>query len=80
MPDGALAKLLLFDQLARNCFRGTSRAFAYDDKALAIAQALAGDEVLVGPYAYDLTYIMSSPPCIPLTRLNLSTVPWRGRA
>jgi len=34
-----LALVLLFDQVPRNAFRGTPRAFAYDDRALAAARA-----------------------------------------
>ena len=34
-PNSAIAKLLLFDQIARNVHRGTSKAFSFDDKALA---------------------------------------------
>lgn len=37
---GSLALILLLDQFPRNLFRGQSRAFATDDKALAIAQRL----------------------------------------
>jgi uncharacterized protein (DUF924 family) len=41
-PEGALALVLLLDQVPRNLFRGLPRAFATDDRALAIArQALA---------------------------------------
>ena len=36
--DGCLALVLLFDQFPRHLFRGTSQAFATDDRALAIAQ------------------------------------------
>lgn len=35
--DGALALCLLLDQIPRNVFRGTSRAFATDAKAVAVA-------------------------------------------
>jgi uncharacterized protein (DUF924 family) len=37
--DGALALLILLDQLPRNLFRGTARAFATDAKARAVAEA-----------------------------------------
>lgn len=37
-PHGALALLILLDQVPRNVFRGTPRAFATDEKALAIAE------------------------------------------
>ena len=42
-PHGALARILLTDQFARNIFRGTPRAFAGDPVALATAmQVVAG--------------------------------------
>ncbi|MBZ0165664.1 MAG: DUF924 domain-containing protein, partial [Candidatus Omnitrophica bacterium] len=34
---GWLCWVLLYDQLARNIYRGTPRAYAYDDRALALA-------------------------------------------
>lgn len=37
-PKGALALLLLLDQLPRNLFRGTAEAFASDAKARAVAR------------------------------------------
>ncbi|MFG1477188.1 DUF924 family protein [Xanthobacter sp. V4C-4] len=37
--DGAAALLILLDQVPRNVFRGTPRAFATDDRALAVAEA-----------------------------------------
>ena len=48
-PEGALAQVLLLDQLTRNAFRDTARAFAGDARALAAAQAMVGrrqDEAL----------------------------------
>jgi len=36
--EGALARILLLDQFARNIFRGTPRAFAGDARALATAE------------------------------------------
>ena len=39
-PHGALAQVLLLDQLTRNAFRGTARAFEGDARALAAAQAM----------------------------------------
>ncbi|NDV87384.1 DUF924 family protein [Aurantimonas aggregata] len=47
---GSLALVILLDQFPRNMFRGTPRAFATDEKALAIArEALArGDAHTVG--------------------------------
>lgn len=37
-PHGTLALLILLDQIPRNVFRGTPRAFATDNKALGIAR------------------------------------------
>lgn len=46
-PDGRLALILLLDQMSRNLFRGSAKAFAQDPAALALArQAIAeGDHV-----------------------------------
>ncbi len=41
-PHGALALVLLTDQFPRNVFRGTTRAFATDGKALAVAERAIG--------------------------------------
>lgn len=38
--DGLVAQLILLDQLSRNAFRGEDEAFAYDDRAAAIALEL----------------------------------------
>ena len=48
-PEGALARIVVLDQLTRNAFRGDRRAFAGDAQALAGASALVGsrqDELL----------------------------------
>ena len=37
-PGGALALIVLFDQVPRNIHRGTARAFATDEKALAVLE------------------------------------------
>ena len=37
-PAGALALIILFDQVPRNIHRGTARAFATDEKALAVLE------------------------------------------
>lgn len=42
-PRARLARLLLLDQIPRNCFRGTARAFAYDARALAEARAFVDE-------------------------------------
>jgi uncharacterized protein (DUF924 family) len=36
-PDGALALCILFDQVPRNIFRGSARAFATDTQARSVA-------------------------------------------
>ncbi len=41
--DGALALLLVCDQFPRNLFRGEARAFALDDRALALARRLVAE-------------------------------------
>ena len=49
-PHGTLALIVLLDQFTRNAFRGTARAFAGDDQALALARTLVeqgGDRQLV---------------------------------
>ncbi|MFC3695158.1 DUF924 family protein [Chenggangzhangella methanolivorans] len=38
-PTGALALVILLDQVPRNLHRGTARAFASDERALAVATA-----------------------------------------
>ncbi len=45
-PRGRLAEILLLDQFARNMFRGSPRAFACDEYALALAEdaIAAGDD------------------------------------
>jgi len=39
-PEGALALVILIDQMSRNIFRGSPQAFAGDTRALAIAQGI----------------------------------------
>jgi uncharacterized protein (DUF924 family) len=39
-PEGALALVILIDQMSRNIFRGSPQAFAGDPRALAIAQQI----------------------------------------
>src|SRR5687767_3182898 len=48
-PKRRLALMLLFDQVPRNCYRGTAAAFAFDREALALAAEglqLAADAAL----------------------------------
>lgn len=50
-PKGVLALILILDQFPRNIYRGTARAFAYDDRALSLALdgiSLGLDETLEG--------------------------------
>lgn len=50
--DGALALVLLLDQMPRNMFRGTSKAFATDGKALVVSKYAISkglDQVLTPP-------------------------------
>lgn len=37
--ETAIAAIVMFDQMSRNMFRGTARAFASDQRALALAEA-----------------------------------------
>ena len=43
-PLGALAAIILFDQLSRNLFRGDPRSFASDTLALAVARGVVANE------------------------------------
>ena len=44
-PEGCVALCLLLDQMPRNMFRATPRAFATDDRALAVAERSVGGGV-----------------------------------
>src|SRR5512139_100949 len=50
-PRGRLGLVVLYDQLSRNMFRGTARAFAQDARARAVAQRAldAGDGAVLSP-------------------------------
>lgn len=58
-PRGALALIVLLDQFTRNAFRDTPRAFAGDDRALAIAAALVdrGDDRQLAPVERWFAYL-----------------------
>lgn len=58
-PHGALARLIVLDQLTRNVYRGTPRAFAGDAQALALAVALtqAGQDRLLPPMLRAFAYL-----------------------
>lgn len=48
-PVSALTLILLWDQIPRNAFRGTPRAFAWDASALALAEELRPRAQLLKP-------------------------------
>ncbi|MDR5809465.1 DUF924 domain-containing protein [Caballeronia sp. LZ019] len=54
---GALALIVLLDQLSRNCHRHTPRAFAGDERALSLAKAMVekGDDLGL-PTAYHRAF------------------------
>jgi uncharacterized protein (DUF924 family) len=58
-PEGALALLLLLDQLPRNLYRGSARAFASDLQARAVARAAieAGFDRAVPPLKRQFFYL-----------------------
>ncbi len=57
--DGALALVILLDQLPRNVFRGKAHAFALDSRALAIAEAalLRGHDRALAPIRRRFLYL-----------------------
>ena len=59
VTDAALAHCLLLDQLPRNLFRGSLRAFASDGKALALAKAAVtrGLDMQVAPIRRTFLYL-----------------------
>lgn len=59
-PLSTLALIVLLDQLSRNCYRNTPRAFAGDARALALARALVesgGDRRLPSAYHRAFAYM-----------------------
>lgn len=58
-PEGRLALVLLLDQLPRNLFRGTARAFAGDERAVAAARVGVGrgDDRLLPPEQRVFLYL-----------------------
>lgn len=58
-PEGRLAVIIALDQLPRNLFRGTPRAFAYDPytAALSMAAALTGQDHQLGPVHRAFLYM-----------------------
>ncbi len=57
--EGALAYVILLDQLSRNMFRNDPQAFAQDDLALAAAKASVarGDDAKIGPPLGEFFYL-----------------------
>lgn len=59
-PECALALVIVLDQFSRNCHRGTPRAFAADERALAIARRLVtsgADRTLPTPQHRVFAYL-----------------------
>lgn len=58
-PEGRLAVIIALDQLPRNLFRGTPRAFAYDayTAALCMAGALTGQDRELSPIQRAFLYM-----------------------
>ncbi len=58
-PKGALALIVLLDQLSRNVFRGTAEAFAADPLALSLAHGLveAGHDTAMTPFERMFAYL-----------------------
>ncbi|MEJ2401587.1 MAG: DUF924 domain-containing protein [Xanthomonadales bacterium] len=58
-PDGRLALIIALDQLPRNLFRGTARAFAYDPltAALCMAAAMTGQDQRLAPLQRMFLYM-----------------------
>jgi len=57
--EGALARIVVLDQLTRNAFRGDRRAFAGDAQALTAASALVGSrqDELLSPLERAFAYL-----------------------
>ena len=58
-PAGALALIVLLDQLSRNAFRGQAEAFAADPRALALAHAsiARGFDTALAPFERMFMYL-----------------------
>lgn len=48
---GRQARIILFDQLSRNAFRGTAEAFEYDEAAVQLARAAVKEDLSAEPVA-----------------------------
>jgi uncharacterized protein (DUF924 family) len=60
-PDAAIAKILLYDQLARNIHRGTKKAFSFDERALEISRTLCADDAVVDHVGASAVHFILSP-------------------
>ncbi|MSP02433.1 MAG: DUF924 domain-containing protein [Acetobacteraceae bacterium] len=58
-PKGALALIVLMDQLSRNVFRGMAEAFAADSHAREIARAMvaSGSDLVLTPFERMFVYL-----------------------
>lgn len=59
-PEGACARIVLLDQFPRNMFRGDSRSFATDGRALALARSMlekGWDKQLPTPWHRTFCYL-----------------------
>ena len=58
-PRSSLAQILLLDQFTRNAFRGTTRSFAGDARALAAASRMVGSrqDVALAPFMRAFVYL-----------------------
>jgi len=65
--DGLVAQLLLTDQLARNIFRGSDEAFAYEDVSLSLARQLTNQVLGNAAAAFSPPYL-----CFMVTALSHS--------
>ena len=88
-PEGALALILLLDQMPRNIHRGTELAFATDGDALAMARRIVarGFDQTLPPVMRLFVYlpfthaedIAAQDDCVRLVE-SLPEAPWRARA
>ena len=58
-PESALTLVLLYDQIPRNLYRGTAKAFAWDSTGLQVTKAAIarGDDRRVDPIARGFFYL-----------------------
>jgi len=89
VPQGRLAKIILLDQLTRNMFRGTPKAFSGDTEALELAlsaiesgmdEAVAPNQRLFFylPLEHDET-LANQERCMALTAALAKTIPSEAR-